>query len=366
MRRPQTLVTYQLSGAGTEVGDAVELRSSAEGGNTSTDNVPNGFVFGARKAGLAYFKAMTPDGLAILPGFFEADLETGNVTQRLAITGPPVALSPDGERMLFIEAPPPPRSGDSGDWTLRYWHRANPNTSIAVATINSPVNVPPSGLIRAWEPSPDGQAWTFVAISNLDPERENNSPLTRQLYRWTVGQGAPTCLSCESVDGVARTTGVNLAVQDSSTSENFLTPTTSVSKSQNGSKPMVAQPPHGPSQDGRYLLFDSPDRLVARDTNDVRDVYLWDRDGGPNGKLYLLTSGRGNTPSWALDLSPDGKNAFFSTREGLVPGDNDRTYDVYTARVGNGFPDSPESCTAWAAEPMFLRRRSCHWSAPAW
>src|SRR5690606_11114159 len=94
--------------------------------------------------------------------------------------------------------------------------------------------------------------------------------------------------------------------------------------------------------------------LVEEDVNEVHDVYLWDRDGGPNGRLHLATSGHGDRPSWALDLSPDGKNAFFATREGLVPRDTDGAYDVYTARIGNGFPHSPESCVGEACRPPVI------------
>lgn len=352
-------VTRQLAGGGTGApAAAIGLREAwgvfgSTIKNLEIQTVPNGAVFGARDASRAFFA--TGQSVGTTNFLYEANLETGVVTPRPALTGPPLGLSPDGQKMLFVEGPPiAGNSSPAGNWTLRYWDAANPTTSVVVGTIAVPASNPTYGFARVYEPSEDGRSWVFAAIGSPDPSRPNVTPTTRQLYRWTVGDAAPTCLSCQPVDGIARTAGVNLSVQDSVTSEGFLAPTTAISPSTNTSKPALAEEPHGLSDDGRWLLFDSPDQLVSEDTNNVRDVYLWDRDGGSGGRLQLVTSGLGTSPSWALDLSPDGKNAFFSTREGLVPADTDGGFDVYSARIGGGFPDSPESCSGEACRPPVI------------
>jgi hypothetical protein len=303
-------------------------------------------VFGARDSARAYFKGERVGSAA---GAFvhEADLETGEVLAREAITGPPLGLSPDGRRMVFI-APTPTSSAavaGAGGWTLRFWDAADPETSVAIGTITT-AGGPPFGLARVYRSSADGRTWIFTAADSLDPDRPNVAPVTQQLYRWTVGEGAPRCLTCQPTDGVARTSGVNLTVQENIATESFVAPTTAGATGNadiGRHKRKLSQPGHSVSDDGRWVLFDSPDRLVVGDVNDVRDVYLWDRDGGPGGQLQLVTGGVGTTPSYALDLDPTGRNAFFSTREGLVAADDNGTYSVYTARIGGGFPSSPES-----------------------
>ena len=84
----------------------------------------------------------------------------------------------------------------------------------------------------------------------------------------------------------------------------------------------------GMSADGSRIFFDTPDSLVAQDTNGVRDVYEWD-----NGKIYMLSSGTSVRDSLILDSSPSGNDVFFATTDGLVAGDTDGAYDVYDARV---------------------------------
>jgi hypothetical protein len=231
---------------------------------------------------------------------------------------------------------------------------------VEVASLGStPTQQIGGGNVRArfYRSLDEGRTWIFTAAGSPDPARPNATPSTQQLYRWTVGEGAPTCLSCEPVDGVARTTGVNVTVQQVVTTEVMTEPTVpAYSKSTDFgfSSRKMAEPGHAISNDGRFILFDSPDRLVPEDINDVRDVYLWDREGAPGQQLQLVTSGKGNTPSYALDIDSTGTNAFFSTREGLVPADKNGNYNVYDARIGGGFPESQESCAGEGCRPAVI------------
>lgn len=111
------------------------------------------------------------------------------------------------------------------------------------------------------------------------------------------------------------------------------------------------------SADGDRVFFDSVEPLLPSDTNDVMDVYEWERagsgsckkgsplDGG--GCLYEL-SGSGRSPSYLLDTDETGRNAFIISRTALAPSDTDEKPDVYDIREGGGFPApvEPQVCEA--------------------
>jgi hypothetical protein len=107
--------------------------------------------------------------------------------------------------------------------------------------------------------------------------------------------------------------------------------------------------------DGGQVFFDSPDALVPRASNDVRNVYEYE-----NGTLYLISSGTSSEASYFYDASPDGANAFFLTEQPLLAQDTAAKYAVYDARVGGGFPTAPpaqlcgrEGCQNPIAAPAF-------------
>jgi hypothetical protein len=87
------------------------------------------------------------------------------------------------------------------------------------------------------------------------------------------------------------------------------------------------------ADDGR-LFFTSLEPLALRDTGSTADVYE-----SSGERISLITTGRSATDSRLLTVSGDGLNAFFFTRDLLVPGDhNGRTVKIYTAREHGGFP----------------------------
>jgi hypothetical protein len=115
------------------------------------------------------------------------------------------------------------------------------------------------------------------------------------------------------------------------------------------------------------LFFESQDALSSRDSNGaVQDVYEWEPNGvgsckRAGGCVYLISSGHSPNDSMFVDSSQSGDDAFFITRERLLPGDKNEQLDLYDARVGGGFeetspaPCSPEVCAgplgAAAAQP---------------
>ena len=98
------------------------------------------------------------------------------------------------------------------------------------------------------------------------------------------------------------------------------------------------------SADGDQVFFDTRDKLVAGDTNGVNDVYEWEAKGSGScgseeqngGCLYLLSGGTGSEPSFFADADVSGDNVFFFTDESLVGQDKDELVDVYDARIGGG------------------------------
>jgi hypothetical protein len=112
------------------------------------------------------------------------------------------------------------------------------------------------------------------------------------------------------------------------------------------------------SADGSRIFFDSPDPLVAADTNgnsscnvplseygaSCQDVYEWEAEGSPScphgnasgGCLFLLSTGKSSEPSYFGDADEAGSNVFIFTQSQLVPADRDQLFDVYDARVEGG------------------------------
>lgn len=340
-------VTHQLAGGTSVAGKAINLTGSwGATDHLDVGTVPSGaLTFAARDGDRAYFRTVAE------PYAHQANLATGVVTPRPAITGAPLGLSPDGRRLVFIK---PPANGTNEQFSLRYWDESSPGTSVLIGNIGSAGSAVNVGRARVYRSSADGRSWVFTSAGSPDPARPNVGVTTQQLYRWTVGDSTPECLTCRPVDSISRTTGVNLTVHESLATEDFTQPTVANTGNMQWSRSKLSQPGHSVSDDGRWILFDSPDRLIGEDTNDVRDVYMWDRDAAPSQRLQLLSTGQGTTPSWAVDLDPTGTNAYFSTTDSLVPADRNNSYDVYTARIGGGFPDSPESCTGETCRPPVI------------
>jgi hypothetical protein len=96
--------------------------------------------------------------------------------------------------------------------------------------------------------------------------------------------------------------------------------------------------------DDGQLFFNSNDALAARDLDKRQDVYKWD-----GGVPELISTGTSQFDASLLGASADGTDAFFFTRDRLVPEDaNGILVKLYDARAGGGFefvPD-PVSCKA--------------------
>ncbi|HEX5375931.1 MAG TPA: hypothetical protein VFW48_07210 [Solirubrobacterales bacterium] len=107
--------------------------------------------------------------------------------------------------------------------------------------------------------------------------------------------------------------------------------------------PFPGHDPNPLTADGTRAFIETKEALVAEDTNGEHDVYEWWA-----GSVGLVSSGAGSENGVAFGgASADGGNAFFSTRESLLPGDDDGgEIDLYAARIGGGFPEAepPPPC----------------------
>jgi hypothetical protein len=95
--------------------------------------------------------------------------------------------------------------------------------------------------------------------------------------------------------------------------------------------------PRSLSADGRRAFFTTPESLLPEDVNDRSDVYEWS-----DGRLGLVSAGTAGVEATFQGASPDGRDAFIQTDATLTPDDRDNgDRDLYDARVGGGFPREP-------------------------
>jgi Tol biopolymer transport system component len=115
------------------------------------------------------------------------------------------------------------------------------------------------------------------------------------------------------------------------------------------------------SADGRYVAFASfASTLVSGDTNDELDVFVHDRSTGRTSRVSVSSAGaQSNGPSSAPSISADGALvAFESSATTLVPGDANRTEDVFvhevatrrTTRVSVGLGGAEAESPSFGAE----------------
>ncbi len=90
------------------------------------------------------------------------------------------------------------------------------------------------------------------------------------------------------------------------------------------------------TDDGR-VFFNTTDALAPRDLDNKVDAYEW-----ADGTVSLISTGISCFDSSLLGVSADGTDAYFFTRDVLVPQDHNRELvKIYDARELGGFPNLP-------------------------
>ncbi|BAY42929.1 FG-GAP repeat-containing protein [Scytonema sp. HK-05] len=86
------------------------------------------------------------------------------------------------------------------------------------------------------------------------------------------------------------------------------------------------------SASGRYVAFESnASNLVAGDTNDTADIFVYDTETGTTSRVSVDSQGnQGNNESLSSVISDSGRYvAFDSSASNLVPGDTNSTDDIF-------------------------------------
>ncbi len=214
------------------------------------------------------------------------------------------------------------------------------NRASGTATIldNDPLVV---GGVEAESVAPDGSSGNY-------PDDSYTTPCQRILARAGAssisGNGQFVAFESNADNLVAGDTNT---LSDLFVRDRFTGTTERVSVKSDGSQVTGADLPGGTgvagydpvlSSDGRYVVFDSYARLVAQDTNDGPDVYLYDRqaqtldlisvalDGNASG---ITGGGPGESYALGADVSADGRYvAFESSAPNLVTSDPDPPADT--------------------------------------
>jgi hypothetical protein len=82
--------------------------------------------------------------------------------------------------------------------------------------------------------------------------------------------------------------------------------------------------------------FTTKDGLLPQDQNELEDAYAY-----KDGELRLLSRAAAGMSSRFLDATYDGKTAFIATNDPIVGTDTDRAYDIYMTREGAGYQFNP-------------------------
>jgi hypothetical protein len=167
--------------------------------------------------------------------------------------------------------------------------------------------------------SPDGRHAAFITATKLTTY--DNAGL-REMYSYDPASGELLCVSCLP-SGEPPTDDV-----DGSVNGLFM------------------------ANDGR-TFFSTEDPLVPPDTNGINDVYEY-VDGRPqliSSGIAASDDGKAGGQAGLVGVSADGVDAYFSTLEALVSGDqNGQALRFYDARTNGGFPVPPPTIPCAAAE----------------
>lgn len=262
-------------------------------------------------------------------GLYQYDLEAGGLRDLTPYAGgaPGVqgvlGMSDDGSTVYFV-ASAALADGASGGAMNLYVVRGGAIEFIAALSGNDRRDWTRSLELRTARVTPDGAHAAFLSEASLTGY-DNTDAITgnphRELFVFDVDESRLTCVSCNP-EG-ARPIG-------------------------DASMPIGTSPSYQPrviSDDGSRVVFNSDDALVAADGNDRQDVYLYE-DGRPR----LISTGTSGDISALVDMSPGGRDVFFTTRARLVAADRDSGSDIYDARVGGGFPAAAEEGLPCAGE----------------
>jgi hypothetical protein len=213
--------------------------------------------------------------------------------------------------------------------------------------------------------SPNGRYLAFM--SNASPTGYDNLDAVsgqrdQEVYIYDAVTGRLACASCDPTG--ARPVGVfGLHTGVFSPRDGWAAGNIPGWRVTDATQHTVYQPRY--LSDSGRLFFNSPDALVAQDTNGLEDVYEYEPAGTGNcastsvtfnehslGCVSLISSGQSAATSTFMDASENGDDVFFVTAAKLTAEDYDASYDVYDAHLCSiaapcqSAPVSPPPCTS--------------------
>lgn len=184
---------------------------------------------------------------------------------------------------------------------------------------------------RFAQASPDG---SYLAFMSTAPLTEYDNAGKSEVYEYAAGSGTLACASCNPSGQRPLGPSRLSLIQPGTIGNGF---------------PPYPQPGNLSRQGNGRLFFESQDALSPGDVNGhIQDVYEWEPNGvgscaSVKGCVFLISSGHSSDDSMFLDSTPSGDDAFFITRQQLLPRDRDEQLDLYDARVGGGFKEEEEA-----------------------
>ncbi len=242
----------------------------------------------------------------------------------------------DGSFAYYFGSSAPDGTQDTGRfppgiYNLYVWHDGETRQVGAFASEPTEIADTRRAGTNAAQVSADGKHLVFLSDMKLT-EGDNAGQLAAYLYDFESDQ--LTCLSCPG-DGSPQKGNADFQGRRAEYSAG-------------------AHPSLWISPNGSRVLFQTASKLVPTDTNGAQDVYLWE-----DGRPHLISSGTDPDPSFAGDMTADGSDVFFLTRQQLLRKDTDHQLDLYDARIdggvieasGAGSSCSEEGCLT-SPEPM--------------
>lgn len=196
--------------------------------------------------------------------------------------------------------------------------------------------------------TPDGGVLVFQSHAQLTGY---DSQGHTEIYRYDAESGELTCLSCNPT--------LKPAFSDASLQ--------SIGAVVGAFEPLsrLALVPNLRG-DGKRVIFQSVEALVADDTDGLQDVYEWEAPGVGScakaaGCVLLISSGHSSRPDYLFGAGSSSEDIFISTSDLLLPADRDQTPSIYDARVLGGFAEEPaapecegEGCRSEISPPPAL------------
>lgn len=172
---------------------------------------------------------------------------------------------------------------------------------------------------KDFQVTPSGEFAAFPTKMPLKSSFDNGGH--SEVYRYDDRSGELACVSCNPSNAIAET-DASLAAKGLSLTD-----------------------------DGR-VFFNTGDGITARDLDNKVDAYEYGTNNeGTEEAPELISTGTSPFNSSLLGVTADGKDAFFFTRDTLVPQDeNGSLVKLYDARAGGGYDFVPEKVPCKASD----------------